>query len=197
MTVSMPSTYAFEPTPQWTTVNPKPLLPLHTRSEDFERPPLPSPLRNELFNDRYTVSTHLVPAACPRITPDIPLPILPEFSDSSEKKRNIQRLATEMRERQELFVQGRLCGERSEKLLWNCVNRYAKRAPDGKKGLTLFLTHAVGFPKEVFICLTHGSSSKRSLTCDIDRGSNSKIFIIITHSFADRRGVVMGGCSAW
>jgi hypothetical protein len=156
MTASMPSTYTFEPTPQWTTVNPKPLLPFRIRSEGFERPPLPSPPRNELFNDSYNVSTHLVPAACPRLTPDIPLPVVPEFStNTSEKKRNTQQLAVEIEERQMLFIRGQLSGEGSEKLLWNCLNRYVKRVPDGKRGLTLFFAHANGFPKEVPIYFTH------------------------------------------
>ncbi|KAG1737510.1 uncharacterized protein EDB91DRAFT_1290408, partial [Suillus paluster] len=147
----MTSTYPFEPTPQWTTVNPRPLLPFHTRSEGLEKPPLPSPPRNELFNDNYIVSTHLVPAACPRLTPDIPLPVVPEFStNASERKQDIQRLTAEIVERQERFVHGRLGGERSEKPLWNCVNRYAKRLANGTKGLTLFLAHANGFPKEIW-----------------------------------------------
>ncbi|KAG2125806.1 hypothetical protein DEU56DRAFT_743431 [Suillus clintonianus] len=145
------STYAFEPTPQWTTVNPKPFPPFLTLGEDLEKPPLPSPPRNEQFNDRYTVSTHLVPAARPRSTPDIPLPVLPEYTTNTlEWKRNIQQLATQIIERQERFVQGNLGGERSEKLLWNCVNRYVTSVPNGRKGLTLFLAHANGFPKEVW-----------------------------------------------
>jgi hypothetical protein len=201
MTACMPSTYAFEPTPQWISVNPKPLLPFRTRGEDLEKPPLPSSPRNELFNDNYTVSTHLVPAACPRLTPDIPLPVIPEFStNASERKRNAQQVATEILERQELFIQGKLGGERSEKLLWNCVNRYIKRAevgPDGKKGLTLFLAHANGFSKEVLIYLTLKSSLEIRTQCHIDMGNNSAIFVIFICSFTDRRSVVLGGCSAW
>ncbi|KAG1754813.1 Alpha/beta hydrolase family-domain-containing protein [Suillus paluster] len=135
----MTSTYPFEPTPQWTTVNPRPFLPSRTHGEDLEKPPLPSPARNELFNDNYIISTHLVPTARPRLTPDIPLPVVPEFStNASERRREI------------LQFSGRLSGDRSEKLLWNCVNRYAKRVQDGRKGLTLFFTHANGFPKEIW-----------------------------------------------
>ncbi|KAG1737532.1 uncharacterized protein EDB91DRAFT_1055105 [Suillus paluster] len=151
MTASMTSTYPFEPTPQWTTVNPTPFLPFRTRSEDLEKPPLPSPPRHELFNDNYIVSTHLVPAVCPRLTPDIPLPVGPKFSmNDLEQRQDIQRMAVEITERQESFVHGRLGGEGSEKLLWNCVNRYARRGQDGRKGLTLLLTHAIGFPKETW-----------------------------------------------
>ncbi|KAG0704157.1 Alpha/Beta hydrolase protein [Suillus ampliporus] len=151
MTASMTSTYPFEPTPQWTTVNPRPLLPFRPRVKDLEKPPLPSPPRNELFNDNYIVSTHLVPAACPRLTPDIPLPVVPQFStNASERRQEIQQLAAEITERQDRYAQGTLSGERSEKPLWNCVNRYAKRVQDGRKGLTLFLAHANGFPKEIW-----------------------------------------------
>jgi hypothetical protein len=150
MTASMPSTYPFEPTPQWTPLNPKPFLPFRTRGEDFEKPSLPSP-RNELFNDDYVVTTHLVPAASPRLTPDIPLLVAPEFStNASEKKRIVQQLVAEVRNREDLYAQGKLGGEKSEKVLWNCVNRYVKIAPSGK-GLTLFLAHAIGFPKEVLL----------------------------------------------
>ncbi|KAG2347142.1 hypothetical protein BDR05DRAFT_715971 [Suillus weaverae] len=150
----MTSTYPFEPTPPWTTVNPRPFLPFRTRcghgSEALETPPLPSP-RNELFNDNYVVSTHLVPASCPRLTPDIPLPVVPKFSaDAAERKLGIQQLFAEITERQECFVRGELGGERSEKPLWNCVNRYVKRVQDGRKGLTLFFAHANGFPKEIW-----------------------------------------------
>ncbi|KAG1752171.1 Alpha/beta hydrolase family-domain-containing protein [Suillus lakei] len=152
MTAKMASTYPFEPTPPWTTVNPRPFLPFRTRygSKELGAPPLPSP-RNEPFDDNYVVSTHLVPAGCPRLTPDIPLPVVPKFStDASERMRDIQQLVDEIIERQERFVQGELGGERSEKLLWNCVNRYVKRVQDGRKGLTLFLAHANGFPKEIW-----------------------------------------------
>ncbi|KAG0704158.1 Alpha/beta hydrolase family-domain-containing protein [Suillus ampliporus] len=149
----MTSTYPFEPTPQWMTasVNPRPFLPFRTRGEVLEKPPLPSPPRNDLFNDNYTVSTHLVPAACPRLAPDIPLPVVPKFStNASERKREIRQLAAELTQRQERFMQGGLSGEGSEKPLWNCINRYAKRVQDGRKGLTLLLAHANGFPKETW-----------------------------------------------
>ncbi|KAG2126602.1 Alpha/Beta hydrolase protein [Suillus clintonianus] len=151
MTTSMASTYPFEPSPQWTTINPRPFLPFRTHGGDLEAPPLPSPPRNQLFNDNYVVTTHLVPAPCPRLTPDIPLPVVPKFStNSTERKQGIQQLATEIGKRQESFVQGGLGGEKSEKPLWNCVNRYVKRVKDGKKGLTLFFAHANGFPKEIW-----------------------------------------------
>ncbi|KAG1819245.1 uncharacterized protein BJ212DRAFT_80849 [Suillus subaureus] len=149
MPANMTSTYPFEPTPPWTTVNPKPFLPFRTRY-DSEAPSLPSP-RNEPFNDNYVVSTHLVPAGCPRLTPDIPLPVVPKFTtNAAERKRAVQQLSTELMMRQERFIRGELGGERSEKPLWNCVNRYVKRAQDGRKGLTLFFTHANGFPKEIW-----------------------------------------------
>ncbi|KAG1888333.1 Alpha/Beta hydrolase protein [Suillus subluteus] len=152
MPANMTSTYPFEPSPPWTTVNPKPFLPFCTRygSEELEAPSLPSP-RNEPFNDNYIVSTHLVPAGCPRLTPDIPLPVVPKFTtNAAERKRDIQQLSTELRERQERFVQGKLGGERSERPLWTCVNRYVKKVQDERKGLTLLFAHANGFPKEIW-----------------------------------------------
>ncbi|KAG1752176.1 alpha beta-hydrolase [Suillus lakei] len=89
----MASTYPFEPTPPWTTVNPRPFLPFRTRhrSKGLGAPPLPSP-RNELFDDNHVVSTHLVPAGCPRLTPDIPLPVVPEFSTNASERKYGKRL---------------------------------------------------------------------------------------------------------
>jgi len=43
-------------------------------------------------------------------------------------------------------------GVADERLLWNCVNRYVNKDREVKvrtKGITLFLVHATGFPKEV------------------------------------------------
>jgi hypothetical protein len=43
-----------------------------------------------------------------------------------------------------------------ERLLWNCVNRYVKKDKEDKvrtKGITLFLVHATGFPKEVSLVM--------------------------------------------
>ncbi|KAG1878750.1 Alpha/Beta hydrolase protein [Suillus tomentosus] len=151
MTASTVSTYPFEPTPPWTTVNPRPFLPqfrTHCGIEEF--PPLPSP-RNELFNDNYVVSTHILPASCPRLAPNIPLPVVPKFSpNAAERQGDIQQLFADITERQVRFVKGELGGERVEKPLWNCVNRYVRRVKDERKGLTLFFAHANGFPKEIW-----------------------------------------------
>jgi hypothetical protein len=45
--------------------------------------------------------------------------------------------------------------------------------------------------------LTHEYSLETYTEFDIDMGSDSAIFIIITPSLADRRGVVLGGYSPW
>ncbi|KAI6142773.1 hypothetical protein BKA82DRAFT_3984617, partial [Pisolithus tinctorius] len=49
------------------------------------------------------------------------------------------------------FAQGKLTGDRSQKPLWNCVNRYVHvyRRDTLQTGLTLFLVPATGFPKEM------------------------------------------------
>ena len=43
--------------------------------------------------------------------------------------------------------------ELNSRQMWNCINRYVRRgfgADDGdRKGVTLFMSHANGFPKEV------------------------------------------------
>jgi hypothetical protein len=55
-------------------------------------------------------------------------------------------------EQQALHGEDGYAGETDERLLWNCVNRYVKKDSEDKvrtKGITLFLVHATGFPKEV------------------------------------------------
>jgi len=82
-------------------------------------------------------------------------------------------------------VQGKLSSGGHERRLWNCVNRYAKRTPTGEKGLTLFLAHGNGFPKEVPICFMPKSFPEAFTDCDTDVGSMSATFISFTFGFAD------------
>ncbi|KAG1737531.1 Alpha/beta hydrolase family-domain-containing protein [Suillus paluster] len=136
MIPSTTSTYPFEPTPRWTTVNPRPFPPFSARSEVLEKPPLPSPPRNDLFNDNYIIYHCLLSQK--------------SSANASERRQELKQLAAGIDERQELFMQGKLGGEGSQKPLWNCVNRYARSGQNGRKGLTLLLTHATGFPKETW-----------------------------------------------
>ncbi|EGO26749.1 hypothetical protein SERLADRAFT_464144 [Serpula lacrymans var. lacrymans S7.9] len=150
----MTSTYLYQPSPQWTSVHPRPFYPLHEHPASLAYPQLPSSPRPPAFHDLYTLSTHIIPAAYPRVVPDIPIPEAPsQYTDKEERKRHVQRLGGEIAERQELFGRGQLPGEPSRKVLWNCINRYVKNthSTDNKsKGVTLLLAHANGFPKEIW-----------------------------------------------
>ncbi|KAK7037933.1 AB hydrolase-1 domain-containing protein [Favolaschia claudopus] len=134
------------PRPTTDIVHP-PLLPIY--------PPLTPPLPNftassRSFPDsRYSVSTHIVPAALLRSTPladSVPPPPAPESASKAERRaQNAQRVKW-------LQTQARRQRGRHECVLWSAVNRYTRKDAikgDGS-GVTLFLVHANGFPKETW-----------------------------------------------
>ncbi|KAG6381844.1 hypothetical protein JVT61DRAFT_455 [Boletus reticuloceps] len=159
------STLPYTPTsPGWTSVHPRPLRPIraHPNLNNIQPPPLPSPPRPHVFHTTttdavYRLSTHLVAAAYPRLAPDIPpfeIPAYTPGASPADRREKMDRLVKQAIETQTAYEEGRLDGEPSEKLLWNCVNRYVRTStsssgrttPGG--GITLFLAHANGFHKE-------------------------------------------------
>ncbi|KIJ69855.1 hypothetical protein HYDPIDRAFT_104488 [Hydnomerulius pinastri MD-312] len=151
------STIPYTPSPEWETVNPRPLLSIHPHpgQHTIKTPALPSPLRPPVFhtaaNGTYLLSTHLVPAAFPRVVPDLPLPEVPQYTAGTppgERQRKVEELTREVIERQVQITAGKLGGGPSEKVLWNCINRYVRTGD--RDGVTLFLAHANGFPKEIW-----------------------------------------------
>jgi hypothetical protein len=107
------------------------------------------------------LSTHIVPAAFPRSTPDVEHPpgdVISAAETKSEKLKRIAKLRDAYYDLKVRHWDGRLSGN-SEKKMWNCVNRYVLRREGAasqsgggrakKKKLTLFLAHANGFMKEV------------------------------------------------
>lgn len=152
------STIPYTPTsPGWTSVHPRPIH-IHPYLDSVETPALPSPPRPPVFHTTtqgvYRLSTHLVPAAFPRLTPDIPLPEIPAYTSSgspSKRHDKMNVLVKQVLETQFAYEAGRLERKPSEKLLWNCVNRYVRtpgRSITSGTGITLFLAHANGFHKE-------------------------------------------------
>jgi hypothetical protein len=137
----------------------RPLLPIqpHPKASTVPTlPELPSPPRSSLIDDWYSLSTHIVPAAFPRLTPDVNHPPGIDFSPAKtgeEKALKVQMLRNTYYDLKVKHWQGQLVGH-SEKKLWCCVNRYTLRRGEqtGRKKLTLFLAHANGFTKEV--CIT-------------------------------------------
>ena len=131
------------------TCHPRPLIPSETPSQTIPLPPLPSAPRQSLLDLWFTLSTHLIPAACPRTTPDVPVPYFPSHPrPDTEEHTRAARDILELKRQQ-------WCGEldhlpRSSKPLWACVNRYTRKGLQGLgKGVTLFVAHGVGFHKEV------------------------------------------------
>ncbi|KIJ63614.1 hypothetical protein HYDPIDRAFT_168423 [Hydnomerulius pinastri MD-312] len=153
------TTIPYTPSPEWESVNPRPLLPIHPHPNlsTLKTSPLPSPPRPTTFystsNATYLLSTHLIPGAYPRLVPDIPRPEIPQYTPGGspgERQRMMADLARSVIERQASFTGGKLGVGLGEKALWNCVNRYVRTGGAGGGGVTLFLAHANGFPKEIW-----------------------------------------------
>ncbi|THH11139.1 hypothetical protein EW146_g8142 [Bondarzewia mesenterica] len=119
---------------------------------DMAFPALPSPLRETAFGPCYALSTHLVPSAFPRSSADVSQPQVPINETKAERKARLSRLASEMIDRKRKQESGQSLGEGSRAVLWNCLNRYVRRAvpkEKNRKHLTLFFAHANGLHKEV------------------------------------------------
>ncbi|KAF8556562.1 alpha beta-hydrolase [Imleria badia] len=164
------SAIPYTPTsPGWTSVHPRPLRPIrpHPSLDSVETPPLPSPPRPPVFHTTthgvYRLTTHLVPAAYPRLAPDIPLPEIPAYTPggSPAKRRDkMDVLVKQIIQTQNAYHEDRLGQTPSETLLWNCVNRYVRTSSPTKTtagaGVTLFLAHANGFHKETWETMLRG-----------------------------------------
>ncbi|KAF9238978.1 Alpha/Beta hydrolase protein [Melanogaster broomeanus] len=140
----MATTIPYTPSPEWKSVNPRKLLPIHVHPnlQNIETPPLPFPARPPVFHTThagtYLRSTHLVPAAFPRLVPDIPLPEIPQYTPgrpAAERLKDLEAVMRELVEKQHKLTQGMLGGGHSVK-------------PGTRLVIALFLAHAGGFPKE-------------------------------------------------
>jgi len=127
----------------------------------LELPELPSPQREGLkLIDRsrryeYTLTTHIVPAAWPRSSPDVGYPA--GCGPGGLRERwTFSRVRDEMVEMEKRHSRGELPEGKDERQYWVCVNRYVRNRleeteREGRKRLTLFLTHAIGFGKEASV----------------------------------------------
>jgi hypothetical protein len=126
-------------------VRPNLLLPLQEPPQPLEYPALPCPRDHRFSTSTYTVTTHLIPAAFPRVTPFVPLPPVPEHESKDERRARVERYASES-----LALHTQHTPDKSESqptVLWTVLNRYVR--VDCGAGLTLLLLHANGFHKEV------------------------------------------------
>ena len=131
-------------------------------------PPLTSslsvPIHHQLAGPtevaNYIRTSHLLPAATPRS--------LPPHSPLRENAVSVQGEVSDVKTLAEALVQAKVGFEqpsaqqrykgRSHALLWNCVDRYVRSHPPlhlQRPGMTLFLTHATGFPRQVSPTLHH------------------------------------------
>ncbi|EMD37002.1 hypothetical protein CERSUDRAFT_155418 [Gelatoporia subvermispora B] len=153
----MTSSYPQPPnaSPEASRCRPRPLVPLKPLPPLPESlPTLPSPPRKSLLDASYALTTHLVPAAFPRSTPEVPLPPLPQWTPDKDRWRAaVRQTAATLLEARQRHWKGET-EEGSRKLLWVCLNRYVRRALGtprrARKGVTLFVAHANGFPKEIW-----------------------------------------------
>ncbi|KAG0704980.1 hypothetical protein DFH29DRAFT_997255 [Suillus ampliporus] len=155
----MASSFPYTPTTPQKTVNPRPWVLFSPREGRVEVPILPSkPRTGNLLDIHYDISTHIILAASPRVTPNTPVPKSPPRS-LKRAEGDIRKLGLELMEKQVEQGEDGYFSVTNEKLLWNCVNRYARKDQGGNartKRITLFLVHAAGFPKEIWeITLCH------------------------------------------
>ncbi|KAG1745299.1 hypothetical protein EDB19DRAFT_1894483 [Suillus lakei] len=122
----VPSSFPYTPTTLRTTVKLRPWIPFKPHEGHIEVPPLLCKLRTDNGCGIYNISTHVIPAANPSVTPDVP-----QVKQGEDDH----------------------FGVTNEKVLWNCVSRYTKKGKEANvrtERITLFLVHATGFPKETW-----------------------------------------------
>ncbi|TFK53115.1 hypothetical protein OE88DRAFT_1734063 [Heliocybe sulcata] len=145
------------------TVHPRPLKPIlpPPSNKSANLPGLPSPPREPLASlaASYVLSTHILPSARPRSAPYVRVPedLSPEYGerirDKAEKRRWVVQVVDWLLDVRGKFASGELGREDDEgEGMWNVVNRYVTKDSGKKKGkgVTLFLVHATGFPKEIW-----------------------------------------------
>ncbi|TFY53398.1 hypothetical protein EVJ58_g9473 [Rhodofomes roseus] len=140
--------YGGQPTSDGIPVPPLlPLMPPQASSTAFDHN-LPGPAN--VANYRRT--SHLIPAASPRSLPYTS----PLREDATRSERvDAQALAHALIDAKVQFETGpaqRQYKGGSQAALWNCVDRYVRQDPPidlRNRGMTLFLTHATGFPRQV------------------------------------------------
>jgi len=138
-------------------------LPIYPPPEEGQQKPgLPSPQRQPFWSTfpshpAFTLSTHIIPAAFLRSSPEIDLPTPPDASLSKKTRQQHLEMGVmrlwELR-REDNYRRGQENVQTSfERRLWICLNRYVRRNLESgirrRKGLTLCCAHANGFNKEV------------------------------------------------
>jgi len=128
----------------WPIIVPRKTIPVYPPPEPLVYPSLPSKPRQLPVTSKFTLSTHIVPAAHLRTLPYAPTPPpLPPNSSKAERKAWNERFHSQLG-----ILAAPPVSSGYPMLLWLCLNRYVRKGAKGM-GLTLFFAHANGFPKEV------------------------------------------------
>lgn len=144
----------------WPEIQPRdshlPLEPPPAAVSHSALPSLPSPARQSFFLPKYSLSTHIVPAAYPRTYPFQTPPSLPdEGLPKQQRKTQLNQVTKQLLQaRAEYESESIHQGQREP--LWLCVNRITRlRSPaerQRQKAVTLVVTHGTSFTKEVWVC---------------------------------------------
>lgn len=164
--------YKIDPYPRpFPPVRSAPPLPEHL-------PALPFPPRKPTsISESYLLSTHIIPAAYPRVTPLTETPLEPALSPSvgkEERKKVNLRRADAIIDVQRKHAEGVTpLGEGDTRVHWNCINRFVRRdlGHVSTKGVTLFLAHGTGMHREVCPAWLGGSSMMLTLRLATRSGS--------------------------
>ena len=145
-----PPTFTYTWNNKYPIRDPLPVYPPPPHLTEPNLPNLPSPSRKPAFDAPFTLTTHLFPASYLRSTRLIPLPKDPpiETTTKEERRRILDEYALQFLDWGNNYE---VTDNGYPLVLWNCVNRYLKKDLDlsNRTGLTLFLVHGNGFPKEV------------------------------------------------
>jgi len=131
----------------WERVALRTLLPVYPPPGPLDYPPLPTPQRTPSFDAGYTLTTHVLPACHLRTTREVQEPELPPIDlPKQERMEKLEELRLHLKSLRTSTVT-----DGYPRILWNVVNRYAKKGLNASNstGVSLFLAHANGFPKEV------------------------------------------------
>ncbi|KAH8824914.1 Alpha/beta hydrolase family-domain-containing protein [Flagelloscypha sp. PMI_526] len=145
-----------------TSFTPRPLLPIYPPPNSLLAPGPTVPLRSTeqdlqgFVNLGFKHSSHLVPACFLRSTPPhtLPEPAANDLSKEDRTKYNNETIETVLRMRQsynETHFLNYHSGQpmrRYHRVYWQCINRFV-RSGSGSGNLTLIVSHANGFSKEV------------------------------------------------
>lgn len=120
-------------------------------------PTLPSGPRTQsslptALSKTHILSTHIVCAAFPRCPGPLFDPAAhepPSNEGKAERKARVEREFQEMQSLKRAAERRERGLEAREEALYNVFNRYRRKGAWVPDGLTLVVTHAVGFPKEV------------------------------------------------